>query len=93
VAIGVLAVPHWMARERNEHRKERPYECGVIPTGTLTSVTRSFYLVAVFFLFSTEGACILQAVAFRELGWGGFLQISFFIGAAVGLFYLWKREN
>ena len=96
VAIGVLLfLTGWLGEKRRSPEKARPYECGVIPTGTARfRYPVPFYLVAVFFLiFDVEAACILAwAVAFRDLGWGGFLQISFFIAVLLfGLFYLWKK--
>jgi len=95
-AIGVLLfLTAWLGEKRRNPEKGRPYECGVIPTGTARfRYPVPFYLVAVFFLiFDVEAACILAwAVAFRDLGWGGFLQISFFIAVLLfGLFYLWKK--
>jgi NADH-quinone oxidoreductase subunit A len=53
-----------------------------------------FYLVAAFFLiFDVEAAFIfVWAVAMADLGWPGWLQITFFIAMLlVGLFYLWKK--
>jgi NADH-quinone oxidoreductase subunit A len=50
--------------------------------------------VAVFFLiFDLEGAYIFTwAIAYREIGWPGFLEISFFIIVLLlGLIYLWQK--
>jgi NADH-quinone oxidoreductase subunit A len=53
-----------------------------------------FYLVAAFFLiFDVEAAFIFAwAVAVNDLGWLGWLQVTFFIVVLlVSLFYLWKK--
>jgi NADH-quinone oxidoreductase subunit A len=53
-----------------------------------------FYLVAIFFLiFDVEAAFIFAwAIAFRELGWAGWLEISLFIIILMlSLFYIWKK--
>ena len=53
-----------------------------------------FYLVAIFFLlFDVEGAFIFSwAVAWEQLGWEGWLQISFFIILLLlGLAYIWNK--
>jgi NADH-quinone oxidoreductase subunit A len=67
----------------------------VIPTGgALFRYPVPFYLVAVFFLiFDVETALIFAwAVALEDLGWRGWLQISFFIVILlISLVYLWKK--
>jgi NADH-quinone oxidoreductase subunit A len=75
--------------------KLTPYESGVIPTGSARfRYPVPFYLVATFFLiFDVEAAFIFSwAVAFEELGWEGWLRISFFIIVLlVSLFYIWVK--
>ena len=84
---------HSWEEERTE--KQRPYECGVIPTGSARfRYPVPFYLVALFFLiFDVEGAYIFAwAVAFTDLGWTGYLRISFFIIVLLfSLFYGWRK--
>jgi NADH-quinone oxidoreductase subunit A len=74
--------------------KGQPYESGIMPTGGANLMQLApFYLVAVFFVvFDVEAVFILSwAVAYDELGWTGFAQITFFVGMLlVGLAYLWK---
>lgn len=90
-----LFVAWWLGERKPGVEKARPYECGVIPTGSARlRYPVPFYLVAIFFLiFDMEGAYILTwAVAFEELGWTGWLQMSFFIVLLlVGLVYVWKK--
>ena len=52
-----------------------------------------FYLMAMFFvIFDLEAAFVYAyAIAFRELGWTGYMEILAFIGILMGaLFYVWR---
>ena len=94
--VGVqLFLASWLGEKKRSHEKARPYECGVIPTGSARLGSPvPFYLVAIFFLiFDLEGVFIFTwAVAFEDLGWAGWLQMSFFIALLlVGLLYIWKK--
>jgi NADH-quinone oxidoreductase subunit A len=93
--VAMLMVSSWIGEKRYSREKMRPYECGVIPTGTARlRYPVPFYLLAIFFLlFDVEGAFIFSwAVAFRELGWQGWLEILFFIAMQMlGLVYVWKK--
>jgi NADH-quinone oxidoreductase subunit A len=98
VIIGVLLVLcRRIGEKRRSAEKGRPYESGIIPTGSARlEYPVPFYLVAVFFLiFDLEGAFIFAwAIASDELGWGGWMQISFFILVLIlGLLYIWKKEG
>ena len=85
----------WLGEKKSSVEKSRPYECGIIPTGSARfRYPVPFYMVAIFFLiFDVEGAFIFAwAVVYRETGWAGYLQMSFFIVLLlVGLFYIWKH--
>lgn len=91
----MLLVSSWIGERRPSTEKLRPYECGVIPTGTARlRYPVPFYLVAIFFLLlDVEGAFIFAwAVSFRELGWQGWLEIVFFIAMLMlGLVYVWRK--
>lgn len=75
--------------------KVRPYECGIIPQGDDgNSLPIPFCLVALFFLvFDVEAAYLFSwAIAMRELGWQGWLQITFFIAMLlISLVYVWAK--
>ena len=90
-----LFLARWLGEKKQSPEKSRAYESGVIPVGQgRIHYPVPFYLVAVFFLlFDVEGAFILSwAVAFRDLGWAGWLQMSFFIVVLlVGLLYIWMK--
>ena len=90
-----LFISGWLGEKKRIPEKSRPYECGIIPTGTTRfPYPVAFYLVAAFFLiFDVEAAYIFSwSIAFDRLGWKGWLQISFFIFILlIGLFYIWKK--
>jgi len=91
----ILFLTSWLGVKNGTSEKLTPYESGVIPTGSARfRYPVPFYLVATFFLiFDVEAAFIFSwAVAFEELGWEGWLRISFFIIVLlVSLFYIWVK--
>jgi NADH-quinone oxidoreductase subunit A len=93
--ILLLFLSAWLGERKPGAEKARPYECGIIPTGSARlRLPVPFYLVAVFFLlFDVEGAFIFSwAIAFENLGWKGWFQITFFITVLVlGLAYIWRK--
>ena len=95
VIAALLIISSAIGERRPGTEKLRAYESGVIPTGSARlRYPVPFYLVAIFFLlFDIEGAFIFSwAVAFRELGWNGWLEIVFFIVMQIlGLVYVWKK--
>jgi NADH-quinone oxidoreductase subunit A len=95
LVIVLLLIAGWLGEKRPNPEKLKPYECGIIPTGTARlRYPVAFYLIAAFFLiFDVEAAYIFSwAIAFDHLGWSGWLQISFFIVILlISLFYIWKK--
>lgn len=91
----MLGLTAWLGQKRSGTEKQRPYESGIIPTGTARlRYPVPFFMVAIFFLlFDVEGAYIFSwAVACRTLGWMGWLQMSFFIFVLLlGLVYVWAK--
>ncbi len=85
----------WLGEKHAGSEKLRAYESGIIPTGEARlRYPVPFYMVAIFFLlFDVEGAYIFSwAVACRDLGWAGWLQITFFIIVLLyGLVFIWKK--
>ena len=75
--------------------KAAPYECGMPAVGDARErQTVKFYLVAmIFLLFDIEVAFLYPwAVALRDLGWPGFIQIvTFFLILLVGFIYVWRK--
>lgn len=99
MVVGLVAVllffASWLGEKRDNPEKLRPYESGIIPTGSARlRYPVPFYLVAIFFLiFDVEAAYIFSwAISYDGLGWAGWLQISFFIIVLLlGLLYIWKK--
>src|SRR5262249_39853273 len=75
--------------------KLAPYECGMPPVGDARErQSVKFYLVAmIFLLFDIEVAFLYPwALALRDLGWPGLLQIiTFFLILVVGYIYVWRK--
>src|SRR6516162_10205081 len=75
--------------------KSAPYECGMPAVGDARErQSVKFYLVAmIFLLFDIEVAFLYPwAVALRDLGWAGFVQIvTFFLILLVGFVYVWRK--
>ena len=75
--------------------KEAPYECGMPAVGDARErQSVKFYLVAmIFLLFDIEVAFLYPwAVAFKDLGMAGFIQVlSFFALLTTGYVYVWRK--
>ena len=94
VAI-LLFISGWLGKKKPAMEKLRPYERGIIPTGSARfRYPVPFYLIAAFFLiFDVEAIYIFSwAIAADPLGWAGWLQITFFILVLlISLFYIWEK--
>jgi NADH-quinone oxidoreductase subunit A len=75
--------------------KSAPYECGMPPVGDARErQSVKFYLVAmIFLLFDIEVAFLYPwAMALRDLGWNGFLQVLLFMALLLaGYVYVWRK--
>jgi NADH-quinone oxidoreductase subunit A len=91
----LLFLSSWLGVQKRSDEKRRPYESGIIPTGSARlRYPVPFFLVAIFFLlFDVEGVFIFSwAVACKALGWVGWLQMALFIFVLVlGLIYIWYK--
>jgi len=90
----MIAVSYVLGQKHAERLTGQPYESGVVPTGTARiRFDIKFYLIAMFFvIFDLEAVFIYAwAVAIRESGWAGYVEILVFIGILMaGLVYLWR---
>jgi NADH-quinone oxidoreductase subunit A len=95
LVAALFFIASWLGEKKSNPEKLRPYESGIIPTGTARlHYPIPFFLVAVFFLiFDVEGAFIFSwGISCKGLGWPGWLQISFFIVMLlIGLVYIWRK--
>jgi NADH-quinone oxidoreductase subunit A len=93
VAI-IIGLSYILGERHEDKATHEVFESGIIATGTSRiRFPAHFYLVAMFFvIFDLETAFIVTwAVAFRELGWVGYIAILVFIvELGVVLFYIWK---
>jgi NADH-quinone oxidoreductase subunit A len=75
--------------------KSAPYECGMPAVGDARErQSVKFYLVAmIFLLFDIEVAFLYPwAMALRDLGWNGFVQVVLFMGLLLaGYTYVWRK--
>ncbi len=75
--------------------KLAPYECGMPAVGDARErQSVKFYLVAmIFLLFDIEVAFLYPwAMALRDLGWPGLIQIvTFLLILSVGYVYVWRK--
>jgi len=75
-------------------KKGEPFESGIVPVGSSQlHYAVPFYLIAIFFvIFDLEAIFLFAwAIAFRESGWAGYIEMLIFIGVLVAaLVYLWR---
>jgi NADH-quinone oxidoreductase subunit A len=94
VLAGMLVLSYALGQRHSEPATGDPFESGILPTGTArVRFDVKFYLIAMFFVvFDLEAAFIfLWAVALRQAGWTGYIDIAVFIGVLVAaLIYLWR---
>ena len=99
IVLGILALilflSGFLTRKRPTPEKQRPYECGILPTGDARfRYPVPFFLMAVFFLlFDVETAYIISwAAAWPELGLSGYVRMAVFIVVlGLGLAYAWRK--
>ena len=90
----MLVLSHFLGERRSSAAKELPFESGIVSVGSAHfRTTVHFYLPAILFIiFDLEVVFLFAwAVAVRESGWLGFIEISVFIFILmVALLYLWR---
>ena len=90
----MIILSYFLGEKHRASGRNQPYESGIQPTGSARlRYGAKYYLVGIFFmLFDVEAAFIFAwAIAFRELGWPGYVvAVLFIITLALGLVYIWK---
>ncbi|MEJ2033574.1 MAG: NADH-quinone oxidoreductase subunit A [Deltaproteobacteria bacterium] len=92
--VGMLALSYVLGEHHMERGTGEPYESGITTTGSpRIRFDVKYYLIAMFFvIFDLESIFVFAwAIALRESGWRGYIEIMIFIGillAALG--YLWR---
>lgn len=94
LVIFIMMVSYVLGQRHRKRAAEEPYECGIVSTGSAqVRFGVKFYLMAMFFvIFDLEAVFVIAwALAVRELGWIGYLEVLVFIAILiVALFYLWR---
>src|SRR5262245_2643146 len=94
-ALGSVLLSSLLGPRRPTDVKQAPYECGMPPVGDARErQSVKFYLVAmIFLLFDIEVAFLYPwAMALRDLGWNGFLQVVLFVLLLLaGYVYVWRK--
>ncbi|CAL1239827.1 NADH-quinone oxidoreductase subunit A [Candidatus Methylocalor cossyra] len=82
VVGAMLAIPRLLVWSRHGRYTDEPFESGVVPAGDVhVRLAVQYYPVAILFvIFDLEAVFIYAwAVAFREVGWPGYLEMLVFI--------------
>ena len=94
-ALFSVLLSNVLGPRRPTAEKSAPYECGMPPVGDARErQSVKFYLVAmIFLLFDIEVAFLYPwAMALRELGWNGFVQVLLFMALLLaGYLYVWRK--
>jgi NADH-quinone oxidoreductase subunit A len=90
----MLALSSILGQRHQGRATGEPYESGIVSTGSArVRLSADFYLVAMFFvIFDLEAVFIFAwAIAFRDVGWAGYIEVVVFIAIlVVALCYLWR---
>ena len=94
-AGGSILLSQFVGPRKPTPEKSAPYECGMPAVGDARErQSVKFYLVAmIFLLFDIEVAFLYPwAVAFKDLGMMGFVQVlTFFALLVTGYVYVWRK--
>ena len=94
-AVAAIMLSSVLGPRKPSPEKSAPYECGMPAVGDARErQSVKFYLVAmIFLLFDIEVAFLYPwAMALRDLGWGGFVQVVLFMGLLLaGYTYVWRK--
>jgi len=91
----MLLISHLLGQRHKEKATDTQYEGGIKSTGSgRLRFSSQFYLIAMFFvIFDLEAVFIIAwAVAFKDLGWYGYIGASVFIFILLAvLIYEWRQ--
>lgn len=94
LVAAMLGLSYLLGQRHHDRSTDFPYESGILSEGSArVRLSFKFYLVAMFFvIFDLEAVFIFAwAVAVRETGWTGYMEVSIFIGVLLAaLAYLWR---
>lgn len=94
LVAAMLGLSYVLGQRHQDRATGAPYESGIVSEGSArVRFSAKFYLVAVFFvIFDLEAVFVYAwAVAVREAGWPGYLElITFVLILGATLAYLWR---
>ncbi|MEN6335424.1 MAG: NADH-quinone oxidoreductase subunit A [Phycisphaerales bacterium] len=94
LVAGMIVTSYVLGQRHSGRDTGQPYESGSPPTGSArVRFSIDFYLLAMFFvIFDVESVFLFTwAIAWRELGWPGYIEVVVFIGILLAaLVYLWR---
>ena len=94
LVAGILALSYIIGERHTANSADEPFESGIVTVGRArVRLSAKFYLIAMFFvIFDVEAVFLFAwAIAFRELGWAGYIEAIIFIGVlGAALAYLWR---
>ena len=94
LVAAMLGLSYLLGQRHHDRSTDFPYESGIVSEGSArVRLSAKFYLVAMFFvIFDLEAVFLFAwAVAVRETGWTGYVEVFIFISVLlVALGYLWR---
>jgi NADH-quinone oxidoreductase subunit A len=96
IVVVMLGLSYVLGQRHSEPATGSQYESGIVSQGSANSrLSVKFFLVAVFFVvFDLEAIFLfLWAVAGRELGWPGYVEILLFAGVLLAAFIYLLRTG
>jgi len=94
LVAATLGISYVLGMRHTARAAEQPFESGIVSVGSARMrFSAKFYLIAMFFvIFDLEAVYVFAwAIAFRDVGWPGYIEILIFIGILVAaLVYLWR---
>jgi NADH-quinone oxidoreductase subunit A len=91
----MLGLSYLLGQRHKDRATDEPYEGGILSAGSArVRFSSQFYLIAMLFvIFDVETIFIVSwAIAFRELGWYGYIgMLIFVILLIVVLIYEWRN--
>jgi|TARA_B110000971_G_scaffold124198_1_gene127160 NADH-quinone oxidoreductase subunit A len=94
VVATMLGLSYFLGQRISRPYKDIPFESGIVSVGSAQfRISVHFYLSAILFIiFDLEVVFLFSwAVAVKQAGWPGFIEITIFIGILLAaLFYLWR---
>ena len=94
IVASMLGISYVLGQRHSEPATGSPFESGIVSQGSVhVFISVKFYLVAALFVvFDLESVFLfLWAVAGRDLGWSGYLEMLIFaLVLLAALAYLWR---